>query len=140
MRRRRLDGAVAAPSPPQPALAAIQQEARRAGRALRGPCATLQSDPVIRYEGTLYRPPSEANSLILQATIGCSYNECTFCGMYREKRFRVRPLAERALQIDPRFDVEMPAPEFPSGFGIDLENWLRTGRHRLSRRSEAHCS
>lgn len=55
---------------------------------------------MIRYEGTLYRPPSEAQSLILQATIGCSYNECTFCGMYREKRFRVRPLAELEAEIE----------------------------------------
>ena len=48
----------------------------------------------MRYEGKLYRPPSEADAYILQATIGCSWNHCTYCDMYREKAFRVRDLAD----------------------------------------------
>ena len=44
----------------------------------------------MEYEGTLYRPPSEANSLIIQVTIGCAHNTCTFCNMYKQKTFRIR--------------------------------------------------
>lgn len=48
----------------------------------------------MRYEGTVYRPPSEAGSLIIQFTIGCARNTCTFCNMYKDKTFRIRPLAD----------------------------------------------
>ncbi|AGK60603.1 hypothetical protein Asulf_00583 [Archaeoglobus sulfaticallidus PM70-1] len=48
----------------------------------------------MRYEEPVFRPPSEAHSLIIQATIGCSHNACTFCGMYKGKRFRIRDIEE----------------------------------------------
>ncbi len=46
---------------------------------------------MIKYVGDVYRPPSEAYSLIVQATIGCTHNKCTFCKMFKEKRFQTRP-------------------------------------------------
>lgn len=48
----------------------------------------------MRYEGTVYRPPSEANSLLIQATIGCPHNKCSFCSMYKSTRFRIRELTD----------------------------------------------
>jgi radical SAM superfamily enzyme YgiQ (UPF0313 family) len=53
----------------------------------------------VRYEGSIYRPPSEADSYILQATVGCSWNACTYCDMYRAKTFRVRNLQQTLEDI-----------------------------------------
>ncbi|PHR28853.1 MAG: radical SAM protein [Desulfotalea sp.] len=44
----------------------------------------------MHYQGNIFRPPSEANSILLQVTTGCSHNKCTFCGMYKEERFSIK--------------------------------------------------
>lgn len=54
----------------------------------------------IEYSYPLYRPPSEANSLIFQVTIGCSFNRCSFCNMYRTKEYRERPWEEVKTEIE----------------------------------------
>ncbi|MDH3617889.1 MAG: radical SAM protein [Nitrosopumilus sp.] len=55
---------------------------------------------MLNYDAPLYRPPSEARSLIFQVTLGCSFNECSFCDMYRSKEYSERPWEEIKLEID----------------------------------------
>lgn len=54
----------------------------------------------LTYDYPLYRPPSEANSLIFQVTLGCSFNQCSFCDMYRSKKYVERSWEEIKMEID----------------------------------------
>lgn len=98
----------------------------------------------MRYEGRIYRPPSEADALIVQATIGCSWNHCTYCDMYSDKTFRVRELADvladldaAAQQVGPRVEKLFVADG--DALVMPLDNWLplleraRRGFPRLAR-------
>jgi radical SAM superfamily enzyme YgiQ (UPF0313 family) len=62
----------------------------------------------MKYEGMIYRPPSEAESLILQVTIGCSHNRCTFCGSFKEKKFRIRSLDEVKRDVEEAMGYPIP--------------------------------
>ncbi|OZS43337.1 B12-binding domain-containing radical SAM protein [Photobacterium sanguinicancri] len=65
----------------------------------------------MRYEGNIYRPPPEADAYILQCTVGCSYNKCTYCSMYKDIRYRVRPID------DLKEDIQMAK----KAFGANVE-------------------
>lgn len=79
----------------------------------------------MRYVGKLYRPPSEADALILQATIGCSWNHCTYCDMYRDKPvFAVRPLAESLADLEHAGrEVEKVFVADGDALVMDLAHW-----------------
>lgn len=82
----------------------------------------------MRYEGDIYRPPSEATSYILQATVGCSWNHCTYCDMYRAKRFRVRELQQTLQDLrtaGEAFGDEVEKVFVADGDALvmDLEQW-----------------
>ena len=68
------------------------------------------------YEGKIYRPWMEANSLLIQTTLGCTHNKCTFCDMFREKRFRIRKIREIFKDID---EARQTFPHIRSIFLID---------------------
>lgn len=81
----------------------------------------------MRYEGPIYRPPSEADSLLIQATVGCPHNKCTFCMVYKKgPKYRVRSVKGIIEDIDEAFDVyggKVNALFFPAGNSIAMPTW-----------------
>lgn len=69
---------------------------------------------MLTYDMPLFRPPSEGANLIIQATLGCSFNRCTFCSMYRGKQYRARPL-EAVFQ-----DIDRAARAWPGAHRVFL--------------------
>ena len=100
-------------------------------------------DYVIKYAEPLFRPPSEAYSLILQPTIGCSWNRCAFCEMYTTKKFRIRDIAEvkeeiRAMRerlpdVRKVFLADGNAMVLPYDYLIDLLAELKNTLPKLNR-------
>jgi len=79
---------------------------------------------ILRYEGPIYRPPSEADSLLIQATVGCPHNKCSFCMVYKKgPRFHCRSVQKIYADIDEAFDRYGPNVQsifFPAGNTIAM--------------------
>ena len=98
---------------------------------------------MIHYSFPLYRPPAEADNIIIQATLGCSHNRCSFCTMYKSKRYTVRPLNEVRREIEALahaypnankvFLADGDALALPSDHLEKLLRLLKTSFPRLSR-------
>lgn len=80
----------------------------------------------MRYEGNVFRPFSEANSYLLQCTIGCSHNKCTFCGMYKDRKFRIRSLEDIRTDIQMARDYygDLEKVFLCDGDAIDIETGI----------------
>ena len=90
------------------------------------------------YQGIIIRPPSEANSIILQVTVGCSHNKCTFCGTYKGVRFKIKPesVVEKDIEFAARYCRRQRRLFITDGDGLILPqakllNLLQTIRMHL---------
>lgn len=98
---------------------------------------------MIRYSFPLYRPPAEADNIIIQATLGCSHNRCSFCTMYKTKRYTIRSLNEVQSEIEALayaypnankvFLADGDALALPTDHLAKLLRLLKTSFPRLSR-------
>ena len=98
---------------------------------------------MINYNMPLYRPPSEANNIIIQVTYGCSFNACTFCSMYRTKKYTRRSLEEVFIDIDKMaisypqstrvFLADGDALELPTEHLIEILQYLKKSFPKLRR-------
>ncbi len=98
---------------------------------------------MINYSFPLYRPPAEANNIIIQATYGCSHNHCTFCSMYKTKKYEVRDIADIFKEIDIFANMHPDANKVFLGDGdalslstdylVKLLEYLKRSFSRLSR-------
>ena len=79
----------------------------------------------VRYEGPIYRPPSEADSLLIQATIGCPHNRCTFCMVYKNgPKYRARPVddvKEDILEASQNYGPNVRTLFLPAGNSIAMK-------------------
>ena len=79
----------------------------------------------MRYEGPIYRPPSEADSLLIQATIGCPHNRCTFCMVYKNgPKYRARPVddvKEDMVEASQTYGSHVRTLFFPAGNSIAMK-------------------
>jgi len=98
---------------------------------------------MLNYDYPLYRPPAEADNVILQATYGCSYNNCSFCSMYKSKSYTVRPIKELFAEIDTLAAIEPDARKvfladgdalaLPTEYLLELLIYLEKAFTKLSR-------
>ena len=97
----------------------------------------------MNYVGKMWRPPSEAKSLILQTTVGCSHNNCTFCIMYKEKDFYIKSMEEIKQEIEEAsqaypgmrrvFLADGDALKIPTEDLLTIMGWLDEAFPRLTR-------